>query len=357
MIDDLKIIKKKYGENMSHLCRKLFSTILEQDGVLSKLMLDNFNTSHDLYDDIVFNDLISEFKTFIYNKFYKIRRDIKDETKTPKELLNIAGYDLVECTKESEIQYFKKYYAKGEELCTFDGNRLNKCRVFFAIKKNVDEIKRENFKNPDRQDEYGTSVISIQFTKDKTNTLSIKNRYNHRVNNPDATFSNNLDNIIEGLTYSFEKYYGIKQAYINNDFEIPNYVIANNGKYYKYNHEINNIYYCPNNIVIDNFEVKKYEKEKYIILDYFILDLVNKKIMLYDKTDEDSFVETITNIEKIEIINIDKGKIIKIKTKDDNDIEIELDKLNRITKYTNNKITKINDWFLYKNKTLIELIR
>ncbi len=355
MVDDLKIIKKKYGENMSHLCRELFPTILEQNGVLSKLMLDNFNETHDLYDDIILHDLIIDFKTFIYNKFYSIREDDKEVTKTPKELLSMAGYNLVECTKEREIQNFKKYYAFGETLCTFsDLNRLKRCRVFFAVKKNVDEIKRENFKEPKREDEYGTSVISIQFTKDGTNTLSIKNRYNHTVSNPDATFKNNLDNIMVGLTDSFEKYYGIKQTYKNNGFEIPNYVRAN-GKYYKYNYEINNIYYCQNNIIIDNFEVKQYEKEKYIILDYFILDLVNKKIMLYDKTKKDSFVETITNIDKIEIKNIENGKAIKIKTKDNNDIEIELDKLNRITKYTNNKITKLNDLFLYMNDTLIEL--
>ena len=29
----------------------------------------------------------------------------------------------------------------------------------------VADIKREDFKNPTRQDEYGTSVISIQFNK------------------------------------------------------------------------------------------------------------------------------------------------------------------------------------------------
>lgn len=73
-------------------------------------------------------------------------------------------------------------------MCTFQGDRLNRCRVFFAVKKDVDSIKREDFKNPEREDLYGTSVISIQFTKDGSNTLSIKNRYNHRVINPDATF-------------------------------------------------------------------------------------------------------------------------------------------------------------------------
>ena len=86
-----------------------------------------------------------------------------------------AGYVLVECYNEEDIQKFRKYYAPGEELCTFKGGRLNSCRVFFAVKKNVLDIKREDFKKPKREDEYGTSVISIQFTKDETNTLSIKN--------------------------------------------------------------------------------------------------------------------------------------------------------------------------------------
>ena len=155
---------------------------------------------------------------------------------------------------------------KGEELCTFNGGRLNSCYVFFAVKKNVNEIKRENFKNPFRQDEYGTSVISIQFSKDDTYTLSIKNRYNHTVNNPDATFSNDLDNIIPGLTKSFENYYGHQINSSKQVFELDGYVRANDGKFYKYNYEVDNIYYCPDNIIIDNFEVKREyanEKERY----------------------------------------------------------------------------------------------
>ena len=169
---------------MSHLCKKLFSTILETEGLLSKIIMDNFNESHDLYIDLLNNNMIDKFKNFIYSKYEKI--------------INKPKYNLVECTTESDIEKFRKYYAVGEELCTFgDKDRLKRCRVFFAVKKNVDEIKRENFKEPKREDEYGTSVISIQFTKDGTNTLSIKNRYNHRVNNPDATYKNNLDNIIE----------------------------------------------------------------------------------------------------------------------------------------------------------------
>ena len=76
------------------------------------------------------------------------------------------------------------------------------CRIF-AVKKNAEEIKREDFESPKREDEYGTSVMSIQFSKKGRCTVSIKNRYNHTVNNPDATYGNDLDRITFGLKQSF----------------------------------------------------------------------------------------------------------------------------------------------------------
>ena len=265
MNKDLKIIKKKYGENMMHLCRKLFPTILEKEGILSQVILDSFEASHELYNDLISNNLVVAFENYIYERLdYKTDKIVKI-TKTPKELLSEAGYDLYECHTEDEIQAFKKYYSPGEELCTFGGGRLENCYVFFAVKKNIEEIKRANFHNPDRQDLYGTSVLSIQFTRDDAHHLSIKNRYNHTVVNPDATFSNNLDNIIPGLTDSFEKCYGMAQKCNSNNFEIPNYVCVGK-KYYKYNYEIDNVYYCPNNIIIDNYEVKRLDKRKIYII-------------------------------------------------------------------------------------------
>ena len=162
MNQDLKIIKKKYGEEMMHLCRELFPTLLEQEGLLPKLLLDNFKESRSLVKDIIDNNLEEEFKNYIYNQVDVENNHEEVVSKRPEELLKEAGYKLYECHSEEEIQSFKKYYAPGEALCTFRGGRLNKCYVFFAIKENVDEIKRENFPKPQRQDEYGTSVISIQ---------------------------------------------------------------------------------------------------------------------------------------------------------------------------------------------------
>lgn len=351
MNKDLKIIKKKYGENMMHLCRELFPTILEKEGILSQVILDSFEASHELYNDLISNNLVVAFENYIYERLdYKIDKIVKI-TKTPKELLNEAGYDLYECHTENEIQKFKKYYSPDEELCTFRGGRLENCYVFFAVKKNIEEIKRANFRNPERQDLYGTSVLSIQFTRDDAHHLSIKNRYNHTVVNPDATFSNNLDNIIPGLTDSFEKCYGMAQKCNSTNFEIPNYVCVGE-KYYKYNYEIDNVYYCPNNIIIDNYEVKKLDKRRYILLDYYILDLQNKEIKSYQPID--SFPSTIGKITKIEVEKNQEEKRIKIETVDGN-VFVSLDKNNNIIYYQNDTVKKISDNFMRYNVTLSNL--
>lgn len=353
MNSDLNRIKKKYGENFAHLCRELFPTILETEGLLPDIIESKFYPNKFLYDDINSYGSKSNFRGYI-NSLLEIEESEEINTnENPYELLNEADYILYECKNNDDIQKFKKYYKKEEMLCTFkDANRLKRNYVFFAVKKNVDDIKRENFNHPERQDEYGTSVISLQFTREKPNYLSIKNRYNHTVRNPDATFNNNLDNIILGLTQSFENTYNLS---IDNskskNFDIPSYVLAKDGKYYKYNYELNNIYYCTDNIIIDNFQVKKYEKERYIIFDYFILDLKEKTIDLYDANLEEAFCKYHKNIEKIEIKNEKDKKYILLK-KDDHQIIIVLDNENKMISYYNDLVTNINDNFLCNNKYL-----
>ena len=359
MINDLINIKEKYGERMMHLCRKNFSTILENEGLLFYLMGSHFAYSRFLYEDIINNSLEDRFRNYIYSLLEPVR-ELPIVSESPKELFSMAGYDLYECNTVLEVNSFSKYYSVGEGLCTFRNiiDRLDKCYVFFAVRKDVATIKREDYFNPQRQDKYGTSVISIQFTKGEINTLSIKNRYNHSVsNNPDATFSNNLENIMPGLTKSFERDYGLNISQNNcGDLEIPGYVRANDGKFYKYNYEINGVYYCTDNIIIDNFEVIRdyQEKEKYIIIDYFIIDLVNKRISLYDKSISDSFVTGLDNIKKMDIVKFSETGSKKITVFLDGGTEacIEIDKCNRIVSYSNGSLENIGDSFLYYNKYL-----
>ena len=367
--EELKKIKKVYGEKFMKMCRGLFPIILEEEGrlyeILSSTFSDNCKT---LYEDITGNgcgdNLESEFKNIIYSKFHREETETNISVdKTPYELLDEAGYELIECTTEEEIQSFKKYYAKNEELCTFNGGRLDRCVVFFAVKKNVEDIKRENFENPEREDEYGTSVMSIQFDKNGICVPSIKNRYNHRVQNPDATYGNDLNKIAPGLESSFEKLLAERGLELNNlnkdTLEIPGYVVAGDGKTYKYNIERNAIYYCPGNIIIKGGEVCKLENpEQQMLIDYFVLDTKNKTIELYDPEMEDSFVDGLENINKIEIKKDKEAgtKFITLqKGEKENPITIEIDENNQIIGYENHNLTEIGDNFLEGGEELRRL--
>ena len=368
MNNDLKIIKKNYGEKFAHLCRELFPSLLETEGLLSKIITSSFAPSHSLYDDIINNRYEEEFKNYIYS-LYDVEKKELVTNKTVKSLLDEVGYDFYECHTEEDIKSFKKYYAPKETLCTFYGNRLDRCHVFWAVKKDVDIIKREDYYEPKRQDRYGTSVISIQFSRGKTNTLSIKNRYNHTVNNPDATFSNNLENIIPGLTAAFAREYGLNiNQTETRSFEMPNYVRANDKRFYRYNYEFDNISYCENNVIIANGEVINLDKSRYLLIDYFIIDLKEKKVNKFDYN-YDSFIDlfrpqnhdktnylfnTKSSIDKIEVLNEleTNNKIIRFINKDNKETIIKIDKYGRIIELEDENIQEIDREFLKHNKAL-----
>ena len=132
---DLKFIKKHYGENFAKLCRELFPTLLEQEGLLSEIILKKFAPSRCLYDSIILQNDVDEFKAYIYS-FIDVEKDVKEiiQTKLPEELFDEAGYILYpECKTENEVQSYKKYYSLREQLCTFNGGRLDKYRVWFVV--------------------------------------------------------------------------------------------------------------------------------------------------------------------------------------------------------------------------------
>ena len=369
--NDFKYIKKHYGENFAKLCRELFPTILEHEGMLSKIITESFTPNPYLYSDL--SARRSEFRKYINSKSNLKIPDYIETGKTPEKLLDEAGYILYpECLKPEDIEKFKKYYTEDEEICTFcdEEGRLETCRVWFAVKKNVRDIKRENFKIPQRQDEYGTSVISIQFTRENECFVSIKNRYNHKVNNPDNTFNNNLDNIIPGLTRAFENSYEIKINTTENDksvFKLPGYIKDMNGRFHKVLHKEDDYdhakinYYCANNMLIsynDDDEaqtfdsIKKFDDYSQILTSGFVIDLKNKKII--DLNDENpSFVNSIGEIENIKVtIDSSKNKIVTIAVKNGENVVLTLDRANGMIGYINPNITKIGEYFLSENKSL-----
>lgn len=118
-----------------------------------------------------------------------------------------AGYTTVIFDDKEAIADCEKYYANGERICTYNNltGRMNEYHMMVAIKGNVDTIKR--LSPPQREDEYGTSVLNIQVARNGSH-MSIKNRYNHAVSNCDSTFNNNLDMVAPGLQGMVLGYYG-----------------------------------------------------------------------------------------------------------------------------------------------------
>lgn len=371
MNDDLNWIKRYYGESMMRICRQNFPKLLEFEGVLPELLSKHFYGYRNLAQDLIDQGKVGIFKAFIFSCVDVEKEEIKiNADKTAIELMKEAGYTLYpECQTEADIQSFRHYYYRedgktpvyiggkpeffdGEEICTFNGGRLNTCRVWFAVKHNADALKREDFKKPSRQDEYGTSVISIQFTKDRYSTLSIPNRYNHHVNNSDNTFDSNLDNIIEGLSGAFERDYGVRDRLVTKiDLDLDNYVLAKDGKYYPYNYKINNTYYCPNNIVIDNGEVKQLPSHQ-ILADYFIIDCKEKTLKLHDYSIKDSFVDGLEHFEKVEA---NKSGEIKITKLNGQIVNLKINKKGQITAVDDEGLTKCGDCYLSKSTAVENL--
>ena len=364
-LDDLALIKKDYGEEMMRFCRFHFATILEDPMVLYNILRSTFAPNKHLLGDIAREEKKDLFKDYIFS-FFK-EEEIQKTDLSVEELLKSVGYELIECHNHEEVLNFKKYYRDDERLCTFnDPERIEKRHIFFLRKDNIEQIKRENFLNPSREDQYGVSLLCLQFYRGEYQSVSIKSRYNDTVVNPDATYSNNLDKIVPGLTDAFRREYGFNiQKPKNMGFALRNYVCTNY-KYYKYRYEIDDVYYCSDNIIIDHGEVidAYTDKSRYVFMDYFILDCQEKVLFAYDKEEGeiDGFLDFFKQpngekegiILKTAVINEEVGKKVII-TCSQGDIEIHLDEYGKIVEYCNPFMKNCGDGFMFFNEALRSL--
>lgn len=296
---------KQQSESYAKMMRDLFPASFENEKlneILNKIVFDDEKTI--FIEKLKEEKKETEFKTFIYS-LIDIEKEEEVSTKSIKELLDEAWYNFFICKTKEDVLRFKKYYKENELLCTFNNieGRLNNYNIFWIVSKSIENIKRENFKNPTRQDEYWVSCCSIQISK---NDISIKNRYNHTVNNPDNTFNNNLDNIISWLSKAFEKEFWLDLFFSNkkSNFEINKFIFKNN-KFIYFNYEFNNIYYWINKIY-KNWEIKIYDTNKFILIDYFLINLEKKCFEIIDNNLKDDF------------FNLKFSKIIIKKEKDNN---------------------------------------
>lgn len=198
-----------------------------------------------------------------------------------------AGYDTVIFDDEEKIAECKKYYAAGEVICTYKNlsGRMSQYHMLVAIKKDIDKIQRS--KTPQREDEYGTSILNIQIAKNG-NHMSIKNRYNHTVSECDSTLNNNLDLLVPGLQAKVLGYYNI--ASLNKNKTCYRNIAKINGVYLKYVTEVENTYF--GNFVLDSKNgVRFADNGRYYVNtvrdNLCVLDFHNKEVIkLFDEREQ-----------------------------------------------------------------------
>ena len=220
------------------------------------------------------------------NTFGTIRETIQEEI---VEDFKKAGYDTVIFDDKERIAECKKYYAAGEVICTYNNlsGRMDQYHMIVAIKKNINKIQRS--KTPQREDEYGTSILNIQIAKNGSH-MSIKNRYNHTVSECDSTLNNNLDLLVPGLQAKVLGYYKI--AFLNKNKNHYRNIININGVYLKYDSEVENVYF--GNFVLDSKNGVRFEDNGryYVNADrdnLYVLDFHDKKVIkLFDERNQNS---------------------------------------------------------------------
>lgn len=168
----------------------------------------------------------------------KIRPSTQEEIKAA---FAEGGYTTVIFDDEQAIAECAKYYRDNERICTYNAlsNRMHEYHMLVALKGNINKIERSA--NPQRDDEYGTSIINIQIARNGSH-MSIKNRYNHTVSQCDSTFDNDLNHITMGLQSMVLGYYGFAGLTKENGSYYNN-IVNIGGIYLKYHTEKNNVYF------------------------------------------------------------------------------------------------------------------
>lgn len=290
----------------------------------------------------------------------------------PFELLKRAGYDAEYADTLEKQNSIEKYFIPDERLCTFDDKtRYQKYYIINAVKSDAGLLKRSDFIEPMREDKYGTSVISIQILK-SGGFISIKNRYNHSVQNPDNTFDSNPDKIIPGLACSLKKFFDVE--FFENDASLPEGFIIMNGQVLKYNYEINNAYYGANFVAQDGI-IKPVNKDSEIILDYFVFNTQTKQLSTNSRYDafldafyteiKDSVIQIKKNkrqnthtifADKNPIAEVKEGKIIKLNLVRTRNLGDNFLRHNSgLVKLSANNLRSVGNNFLCDNKILAEL--
>lgn len=290
-----EIIKKQNGERFAKAIRNY------DNGIFDVPNIDNIVRFAGREAEPIMNYLVS---------LKNIRIEEMAVHMDPIELLRKAGYDAYVADTLAKQNAIKKYFARGEELCTFnDPDRFENYYIINAVHKDAESIKREDFLDPEREDKYGTSVISIQVLKDG-GFISIKNRYNHTVENPDNTFNSNPDNIIAGLADSIRHYFDVD--FSSSDMTLPKNFVLVNKQICRYNSEVNNIYFGNDFYIKDGVITKLNTQFELMLGRGLILDMRTKTVKNIAANEPNGkFIEDAIRDKKIQLANgLDGEKIL-----------------------------------------------
>ncbi|MBQ8250624.1 MAG: leucine-rich repeat protein [Alphaproteobacteria bacterium] len=239
----------------------------------------------------------------------EVAPDVHGVYQDPITLLKKAGYNAFVADTEEKKNSIKHYYALGEAICTFkDAERHQKYYIIHAVKEGAEKLNRRDFKNPEREDAYGTSVISIQILK-KGGFISIKNRYNHTVQACDNTFNSNPDNIILGLSESLKRYFNVD--FSAGKAPLPNGYTFQRGKIYQYHKEKENIYF-GDGFYLTNGKCYEIDKDSQLLTDVFLIDLKEKKIKDLTRSEGKSYqiLKEAIDGKKLQVKTIKDTKIL-----------------------------------------------
>ena len=266
------IIKKQNGERFAQAIRKYDNGIFDIPNI-DKIVRYAGNKA-----EPIMNYLLS--LKHIEIKEQNLHQD-------PIKLLKKAGYNAEIADTLEKQNAIQKYFIPQERLCTFnDCDRFREYYIINVVHKDADKIQRSP--TPNRDDKYGTSVMSIQILK-SGGFIKITNRYNHGAGvGCDNTLNSNPDNIIAGLSDAIKHHFNVD--FSSQRVSLPDNYILVDDKICHFNNEVNNVY-CGTDFYVKNGRIFDIDKNSQIMLGsgYLydnkrrtVINLTNENMQLFD---------------------------------------------------------------------------
>lgn len=198
-------------------------------------------------------------------------------TETATEMLKSIGYGIVKTDSLGHLKSldFESWFEPQQAWCKYrDEARWSAYDIFIIYKLDGQDIKP--LADPKVGDEYSLSLMSVGCSEG--HMFQICQRYNHRAKgSADWALGGNLDNLLRGLTQAFCAEFGYNSLGATACY-MPERTIVRHGKYIKYNYEINDIYFYADGIITSE-EFLYTDKSRYTIVDYLVVDWVDKVVI------------------------------------------------------------------------------